>query len=49
EACDDGNPDDADACLSSCVAAACGDGFLYEGVEECDDGNKLDDDLCSNA
>ena len=28
--------------------AACGDGFVYEGVEECDDANDVDDDECSN-
>lgn len=38
EACDDGNDDETDACLSTCVAASCGDGFTYEGTEECDDG-----------
>ena len=31
EACDDGNPVETDACLSSC--RACGDGVLYIGVE----------------
>ena len=27
EACDDGNVDDTDACLSTCVKARCGDGI----------------------
>ncbi|MCA9690759.1 MAG: hypothetical protein KC636_14220 [Myxococcales bacterium] len=36
EACDDGNLDDNDGCLSSCALASCGDGHLYVGVEACD-------------
>ena len=46
EACDDGNMDDTDACLSTCVAASCGDGFVQAGVEACDDGNMDDTDTC---
>ena len=46
---DDGNTDNTDACLATCVAAQCGDGFLWEGVEECDDGNTSDCDGCSAA
>ncbi|MBI5488139.1 MAG: hypothetical protein HY905_12470 [Deltaproteobacteria bacterium] len=38
EACDDGNSDDTDDCLSTCVAASCGDGFVHAAAEECDDG-----------
>ena len=38
EDCDDGNDNDADACIA-CEAAACGDGFVHEGVEACDDPN----------
>jgi cysteine-rich repeat protein len=49
EDCDDGDLDDADACLSSCRAASCGDGVVYAGHEACDDGNAVDDDECSNA
>ena len=49
EACDDGNADDTDECLSSCQSAACGDGVVHAGVEECDDGNDVDKDKCSNA
>ncbi len=49
EDCDDGNTDETDSCLTSCVAASCGDGFLWEGVESCDDGNTNDDDACSNT
>ena len=48
EACDDGNQDNTDACLSTCVAASCGDGFVGPG-EACDDGNTNDDDACSNS
>jgi cysteine-rich repeat protein len=46
EECDDGNRIDADACLSSCVAARCGDGVRRDGVEECDDGNHVGQDGC---
>ncbi|MCY1008558.1 DUF4215 domain-containing protein [Nannocystis pusilla] len=35
--CDDGNKVDTDACLKTCVAASCGDGFVRAGVETCDD------------
>ncbi|MBK6921163.1 MAG: hypothetical protein IPH07_27450 [Deltaproteobacteria bacterium] len=38
EGCDDGNADDTDACLATCVAASCGDGFVQANVEACDDG-----------
>ncbi|HSA58273.1 MAG TPA: hypothetical protein VLJ37_01140 [bacterium] len=38
EACDDGNADETDACLSTCAAASCGDGFVQAGVEDCDGG-----------
>ncbi len=47
--CDDGNLDDTDGCLSTCVAAACGDGVVQAGVEECDDSNVTDGDGCSSA
>jgi cysteine-rich repeat protein len=49
EQCDDGldNADDA-ACRSTCVQAFCGDGLVYEGVEECDDGNGKNGDGCSD-
>ncbi|MBI3540933.1 MAG: hypothetical protein HY073_02180 [Deltaproteobacteria bacterium] len=42
EACDDGNNDATDGCVS-CQVAQCGDGFVEAGVEECDDGVKNDD------
>ncbi len=38
EECDDGNPDNGDDCLDSCLAASCGDGFVFAGVEDCDGG-----------
>ncbi|MFP6610391.1 MAG: hypothetical protein VCB80_09490, partial [Deltaproteobacteria bacterium] len=56
EACDDGNLSDNDVCLTSCVAATCGDGFVCSGgacstgdtggPESCDDGNGEDADSC---
>ncbi|MCH9002088.1 MAG: DUF4215 domain-containing protein, partial [Planctomycetes bacterium] len=46
EECDDGNASNADACLNSCLAATCGDGFLWIGFETCDDGNNDDGDGC---
>jgi cysteine-rich repeat protein len=48
EECDDGNDDDSDACLATCVLATCGDGIVWGGVEGCDDGNDVDDDGCTN-
>lgn|GEM_PF-924614 len=50
EACDDGS-DNAEnaACLPDCTVAACGDGFVLEGVEACDDGNDDDTDTCTSA
>lgn len=36
ETCDDGNTDNTDACLATCDAASCGDGFVHMGVETCD-------------
>ena len=49
EACDDGNDDDTDACLSTCEEASCGDGVVWAGMEECDDGNDDDTDDCLNT
>ncbi|MBK7827600.1 DUF4215 domain-containing protein [Nannocystis sp.] len=46
EVCDDGNADDTDMCLATCLAASCGDGAVQEGVEACDDGNQDDTDAC---
>lgn len=49
EGCDDGNHVATDACTDTCVPATCGDGIVWEGVEECDDGNRIPDDGCDNA
>ncbi|UQA54995.1 DUF4215 domain-containing protein [Polyangium aurulentum] len=46
EGCDDGNANNNDACLATCVAATCGDGFVQAGVEECDDANQVNTDAC---
>jgi cysteine-rich repeat protein len=47
EECDDGDDNDDDACLTTCVLATCGDGFVHVGVEECDDANPVDGDGCN--
>jgi len=49
EQCDDGNSDNTDTCLDSCVMARCGDGFVRPLFEQCDDGNDINDDQCSNT
>jgi cysteine-rich repeat protein len=46
DTCDDGNPDNTDACLTTCVPASCGDGFVHAGVEGCDDANPDNTDAC---
>ncbi len=46
EACDDGNPDETDDCLTTCEAASCGDGFVHSGVEGCD-GSEGCSDTCT--
>ena len=46
---DNGNADDTDMCLSTCLTATCGDGQVQAGVEGCDDGNAEDLDACSNT
>ncbi len=48
EACDDANAVETDACRSTCVLAACGDGLVRAGVEACDDGNRVNNDGCRN-
>lgn len=51
EECDDNNDNNNDACLNDCIAARCGDGYVWEGDasdEECDDGNKVESDECLN-
>ena len=45
ELCDDGNMDNTDAC-AACMPAECGDGFVWDGMEECDDANGNDLDRC---
>jgi cysteine-rich repeat protein len=49
EQCDDGNNSNNDACLNTCFAAGCGDGFTWIGMEECDDGNNSNNDGCVNS
>jgi len=46
EQCDDGNTNDSDTCLSTCVSASCGDGIVQAGVEACDDANEDESDAC---
>ncbi len=52
EPCDDGNPSDADDCLTDCTRAACGDGIVRSAPadpadrEACDDGNTASADGC---
>lgn len=48
EECDDGNADNTDDCLNSCMEPYCGDGLVAKD-EECDDGNTNDDDGCNAA
>lgn len=47
ETCDDANTVDTDACLSTCLLAACGDGFVRTGVEECDPGSSPSSSTCN--
>ncbi|MCH9687748.1 MAG: DUF4215 domain-containing protein [Deltaproteobacteria bacterium] len=49
EECDDGNADDTDGCLSTCLDATCGDGFVQTGVEACDDADLDDTDACLSS
>jgi cysteine-rich repeat protein len=49
EACDDGNQDNTDACISGCEAASCGDGFVWAGNEDCDDQNGNASDGCNGC
>lgn len=54
EECDGGDSNtDSGGCLTSCLFAECGDGFLREdaaqgapGYEECDDANESNEDAC---
>ena len=54
EGCDDGNDVEEDGCPSGAmgqckVAAKCGDGFLWMGMEGCDDGNSEEGDMCPSG
>ncbi|MFC1482445.1 DUF4215 domain-containing protein, partial [Myxococcota bacterium] len=49
EECDDANASNEDACLSTCLSATCGDGYLWVGLEECDDANASNEDDCLNS
>jgi len=49
EGCDDGNLKDSDDCLTTCIPAVCGDGFVRDGLEGCDDGNTDDMDACPSS
>jgi len=49
EQCDDGNLNNNDDCLNSCVDASCGDTFVFTGIEQCDDGNVVSGDGCSSV
>jgi cysteine-rich repeat protein len=50
EECDDGNASNDDACLNTCIATFCGDGFLQPSFgEQCDDGNFVNGDGCDAA
>jgi cysteine-rich repeat protein len=46
EECDDGDPDDTDACPGNCMIASCGDGYVLAGIEECDDADLTNTDAC---
>lgn len=46
---DDNSSDIAESsgqCTPDCTIAVCGDGYLWEGIEECDDGNLDFSDEC---
>jgi cysteine-rich repeat protein len=47
EVCDDANTDDSDSCHTNCELARCGDGKLWQFVEQCDDGAQDAGDGCS--
>ncbi|HAA53334.1 MAG TPA: hypothetical protein DCE42_01180, partial [Myxococcales bacterium] len=49
EECDDGNTNNNDECLNTCLTPTCGDGFVQKGKEECDDGNRDNNDACTNT
>ena len=39
ESCDDGNTSNNDACTNACVAAVCGDNYVWDGTETCEPPN----------
>ncbi len=48
EPCDLGEDNsDNGACTEVCELAECGDGYLWQGMEQCDDGNDNNGDGCS--
>jgi cysteine-rich repeat protein len=52
ESCDRGSQNsNGGGCLLTCQEAACGDGFVFEDVEECDEGEDNGDDAaqCTSA
>ena len=46
---DDGDADNTDDCLDTCVEASCGDTYTQAGVEDCDDQNADNTDACLDA
>ena len=40
EECDDGNDSSTDDCTTTCTLNVCGDGYIYDSVEECDQGTE---------
>jgi hypothetical protein len=49
EECDDANLDNADACLDTCRAASCGDGYVQAGREECDGSTRACTTSCGST
>jgi cysteine-rich repeat protein len=38
-----------DACHTDCSDPSCGDGIIWQGVEDCEDGNQVNTDACTNT
>jgi cysteine-rich repeat protein len=38
-----------DSCHNDCTDPYCGDGFIWQGVEDCEDGNMINTDACTSA
>lgn len=51
EQCDDGNKNNNDSCLTNCLFNTCGDGILFEEMEECDEITETEncDNDCTKA